>query len=204
MSVSITAPELPGLEAAPGAPPADHLGLEEPDHRLRERVVERGPHRADGGRDARLGQAPRSWRMARHCDPRSECAISPAPFAGWRWWIACSSASSTKPAVAVRLTRPARDATGIGVDDEGCVDEAGPGGDVGEVADPQPVRRGRVELAPHAVQRAGRCRVLGRRLHGLAARAGPRNPIARISRSTVQRATATPSRPSCRQTLRTP
>ena len=35
-------------------------------------------------------------------------------------------------------------------------------------------------------------------------RTTPRSPMARISRSTVQRATATPSRRSCRQTLRTP
>jgi hypothetical protein len=97
-----------------------------------------------------------------------ECATSPAPFSGRRWWIACSSASSTKPAVAVRLTRLARDAPRVGVDDEGCVGEARPGRHVGEVADPKHVRRGRVELPVHAIQRARRGRVLDRRLHRLA------------------------------------
>ena len=52
--------------------------------------------------------------------------------------MACSRAPATKPAVAVRLTRPARDATGMGVDDKGDVDEAGPGGDV----EPAPAKAG--------------------------------------------------------------
>jgi hypothetical protein len=63
---------------------------------------------------------------------------------------------------------PADDPSGVGVDDEGDVGEAGPGGDIGEVADPKPIRRGRMELAVHSVQRARRGRVLDRRLHGLA------------------------------------
>jgi hypothetical protein len=36
---------------------------------------------------------------------------------------------------------PADDAAGIGINDKGHVDEAGPGRDIGEVGDPQSVRR---------------------------------------------------------------
>ena len=42
-------------EAAPRTAAADHLGLEEPDHRLGRRAVERVPDRAHGGFDAGLG-----------------------------------------------------------------------------------------------------------------------------------------------------
>ena len=49
---------------------------------------------------------------------------------------------------------PANDAPGIGVDDESEVDEAGPGADIGEVRQPEPVRRRRMELAVHMIERA--------------------------------------------------
>ncbi len=52
-----------------------------------------------------------------------------------------------------RSTHPPSDNPGgEGVDDEGHVDEALPGGDIGEVLNPQPVRRMSLELAVHAVQ----------------------------------------------------
>ena len=57
---------------------------------------------------------------------------------------------------------PAHDAAGIGVDDEGDIDEASPGGDISEVADPQHVRCRNTELAVHLVQRA-RCLLVGDR-----------------------------------------
>ena len=44
------------------------------------------------------------------------------------------------------LTPPADDTAGVGVDDEGHVDEARPGRDIGEVGEPEHVRRRRVEL----------------------------------------------------------
>jgi hypothetical protein len=50
---------------------------------------------------------------------------------------------------------PADDASGVGVDHEGDVDEAGPGGDVGEVGDPERVRPRRLELPVHPVERTG-------------------------------------------------
>jgi hypothetical protein len=52
---------------------------------------------------------------------------------------------------------PADDPPGIGVDDEGDIDEARPGGDIGEVGDPQPVRRRRPE-SPGSPGRADRAR----------------------------------------------
>ncbi len=64
---------------------------------------------------------------------------------------------------------PAHDAAGLGIDDEGNVNEAGPGRDVGEVRDPQHVRLRRPELAVHVIQRARRGLVADRRAHRLAA-----------------------------------
>src|SRR5579863_2261488 len=63
---------------------------------------------------------------------------------------------------------PADDPPGERVDDEGDIDEAGPGGDIGEVADPQRVRPRRLELALDLVERTRRRAVADRRLHPLA------------------------------------
>ncbi len=46
---------------------------------------------------------------------------------------------------------PADDAAGEGVDDERHVDETLPGGDIGEIRNPEPVRRSGFELALYAV-----------------------------------------------------
>ena len=54
---------------------------------------------------------------------------------------------------------PADDASGIGVDDEGNIDEALPGRDVGEVRQPQRVRARCVELPVYPVERTGCCRI---------------------------------------------
>lgn len=64
---------------------------------------------------------------------------------------------------------PADDAAGIGVDDKGDIDEAGPGRDVGEVGDPQHVRRRGIELAIDVTQRARRALVAERGADRLAA-----------------------------------
>jgi hypothetical protein len=47
---------------------------------------------------------------------------------------------------------PAHDPAGIGVDDEGDVDEAGPGRDIGEVGEPKDVWPWRLELAVNVIQ----------------------------------------------------
>ena len=86
------------LEAAPGAAPADRLGLEEPDHGLGRRGVERAPRPAPPDLRPPQGATPASARRSAHRrargrpppvrarDPR------PAPVGGRRGWGACSSA----------------------------------------------------------------------------------------------------------------
>ena len=54
---------------------------------------------------------------------------------------------------------PADNAAGEHIDHEGDVDKACPGRYVGEVADPEPVRRRSLEVAVHMVERARRCLV---------------------------------------------
>lgn len=50
---------------------------------------------------------------------------------------------------------PADDPAGIAVNDEGHVDEADPGRDIGEVREPQPVQRRGMELAVDLIERTG-------------------------------------------------
>jgi len=47
---------------------------------------------------------------------------------------------------------PANDPAGVGIDDESHIHKAPPGGDVGEIADPEHVGCGNTELAVHLVQ----------------------------------------------------
>lgn len=106
---------------------------------------------------------------------------------------------------------PADDPAGIGVDDEGDVDEPRLSRDV----EPAPAKAG-VKSDTHSMFDAGarNCRFTRSSGHGEAlsltvvrtslSRITPARPIARIRRATVQRATSNPSRRSCRQTLRTP
>ena len=107
----------------------------------------------------------------------------------------------------VRVRRPAGspadDPSSIGVDDEGDIDEAGPGRDVGEVRDPERIRPWRMELPVDMIQRQDAALSLIVVRTGLP-RITPAKPRSRISRSTVQRAMPCPSRCICRQTLRTP
>ena len=51
---------------------------------------------------------------------------------------------------------PADDPAGIGVDDEGDVDEAGPGRHIGEVGEPEHVRARRMELTVDVIEGARR------------------------------------------------
>ena len=52
-----------------------------------------------------------------------------------------------EPCMSTARHTPADDAAGVGVDDEGDVNEAGPGRDIGEVGDPERIRPRRLELA---------------------------------------------------------
>ncbi len=100
---------------------------------------------------------------------------------------------------------PADQPARVAVDDEGGVAKPRPGPHIGQIRHPQGVGPGRRELPVDQVSGPLGLRVAGGGPLGLAAdhalEAEPRSPI---SRSTVQRATWTPSRWSCRQTLRAP
>jgi len=98
---------------------------------------------------------------------------------------------------------PADDAPGKSVGDKGDIDEASPCRAVGKVGYPQGIRARCRELPIDAIERTRGRRIANGGPDRLA-RTTPCKPIARIRRATVQRATAIPSRPSCRQTLRTP
>jgi hypothetical protein len=98
---------------------------------------------------------------------------------------------------------PADDPAGIGVDDEGDIDEARPGRDIGEVGDPQHVRRRGMELAIDVIERA-RCRLVAHRRADRLAADDAFEAHGLHQAATVQRATSKPSRCNCRQTLRTP
>lgn len=80
---------------------------------------------------------------------------------------------------------PADDPAGVDVDDEGDVDEAGPGRHVGEVGQPQDVRPGRLELAVDVIQRTRRGLVVDRGRDGFA----PDHPLqAHLPRQSRDRA----------------
>src|ERR1051325_6484277 len=104
-----------------------------------------------------------------YCTPRSLWWTRPPPRTGRRSCRACSSASSTKPACAVRETRQPEPVLGRAkpdpwdtprkdVDDEGDIDETGPRRDVGKIGHPQGVRTRCFELPIDAIKRTrGRC-----------------------------------------------
>lgn len=64
---------------------------------------------------------------------------------------------------------PAHNSAGIGIDDEGDVDEADPGRDIGEVGESEDVWPRRLELVADVIQRAWRSLVADRGFDGLAA-----------------------------------
>ena len=88
---------------------------------------------------------------------------------------------------------PTDDPSGIGVDDEGDIDEAGPGRDIGKIREPQTVWSGSMELSVHVIQRT-ESRLVADRCPQRLPRIAPRRPIFRINRATVQRAALKPSR----------
>ena len=98
---------------------------------------------------------------------------------------------------------PTDDPPGVSVDDEGDIDEAGPGRDIGKVGQPQAVWSGSAELSVHVIQRTESRLVADRCLQRFAPNRPPKAHIPH-HRATVQRAALKPSRCNCRQTLRTP
>src|SRR5215211_7298366 len=107
--------------------------------------------------------------MLVYWEPRSVCAISPAP--GCRKPFASSSASRASVGAQVGRELPADDPPAVAVEDEGEVDEAAPGAQVGDVADPRLVRPRRDEVALQQVTRPLERRLVGDRRPALLAAA---------------------------------
>ena len=119
--------------------------------------------------------------------------------------MACSRASSTKSVASDEETAPPDDPPREDVDDECDVDEATPRGHVREVRDPELIRPRRRKLTIDQIRRPRRPPRPLASWSSTPGRDSPRGrPIARIKRSTVQRARPWPSRRSCLHTFRGP
>ena len=180
------------LEAAPGPAPADRLGLEEPDHGLGRRGVERAPRPAPpdlrpptcahAGRDAGLGEALRVPDGAVPAAPRPSARPAPRARRGparvggllERAQPEARGGAAARPPGPRCAARRRRSQRPCGQSPAGPPRGACPRGGGGEVADPPPVRRGRGQRAPRAVRRARCGRVPDRRPHGPPARPAPR------------------------------
>ena len=184
--------ELHRLEAAPGAPPTDRLGLEEADDRLRQRVVEGvpRPEPTEGSMPASARRPGRAgWQDAATRGPSARSARHPWR-AGAGGWLAPARPRRSPPWPS-GSPRLARDAPRVGVD-ERASSAIGPRTTASatwakpchvaarvEVAHPGPVRGGRGKLPPHPVERARCSRVLDRPRSCLAPR--PAQPPAPAS-----------------------
>jgi hypothetical protein len=115
----------------------------------------------------------------------------------------CGGWNMRPTAQVVEVPRPAHSSYFRGVDDERDVGKPRPSRDVGQVGHPQPIGCRRSEPAPHEVSRPWRSRVGDSGALGLAP-GGAGQAESHISRSTVQRATAMPSRLSASHTLGAP
>ena len=176
--------ELDGFEISPWPTPMDHLGLVETVDGFGESIV-------IGISDAADRRLHASFSQALGVFDRDVLA---APVA-----MVHEPAAMNRPSIMQRLFQriehearmrragspPTNDPAGIGVDDEGNVDEAGPGRDIGEVREPEDVRPWRLKLAVDVIQRAWRGLVAGRGFDGFAAD-DPLKAHVRISRDTVQ------------------
>src|SRR3954447_23443018 len=150
----------------------DHLGLVEAVDRLRERIVKTVADAADRGLDARrsqaLGVANRDILHPPIAMVHETATLDgPARVQGLLERVE-HEAGVRRPA-----HPPADDATGIGIDHEGHVDEARPGRHVGEVGDPEHVRARGLELPVDAIEWARRGLVADRGPHRLA----PHGPL---------------------------
>ncbi len=126
---------LDGFEVAPGATSVDHFGLVEAVDGLGQSVVVTVADRADGWFDAGFGEA---LAVA----DRDVLAASVA--------VMNQAGLSNRPAILESLLQgiqdkvcmggagdpPSDDPPGEGVDHEGHVDKASPGGDIGEIRNP--------------------------------------------------------------------
>ncbi len=161
----------------PWTAPMDHLGLEQAVDRLGEGIVIGVAHAADRGLDAGLGEP---VRVAQREVLRSPIRVVHEPVIPDGTALVQGLLQGVQHEARVSGSRhpPADDPPGKGVDHECHVDEARPGRDVGEVADPQRVGPRRPELAVDMVQRAD-----GRRVGdgGANLSAPHHDPVARTS-----------------------
>lgn len=179
----------------------DYVSLEETVDRLGQGIVVALADASDGGLDTGLGQA---LGVADADVLRSTVGMTNKAIARLGSPIVKRLLQGVEDEVSVGRPRhaPADNPAGKGVDDERGIEEAAPRGDIGEVADPQSVLPGRLELPVYSVERTGRGFVADFCLTGMP-RTTPFMPMPLISRATVQRATSMPSRFIWRQTLRT-
>src|SRR3954449_9157123 len=194
--------ELDRFEAAPGAAPMDQLGFVEAVDGFGEGVIvaitDAANRRLDARRGKPLGILDRDvLHTAIAVMDEAAAPDGPARVQGLLQRV------EHEASVSRAGDAPADDAPREDVDDEGDIDETGPRRDVGKVGHPQGVRTRRFELPIDAIERTRGGRIADM-VRTLLPRTTPCRPIVRIRRATVQRATAVPSRRSCRQTLRTP
>ena len=152
--------ELDCLEGSPRPTAMDYLGLEQTVDRLGQGVVLAVPDATDRGLDACLRQ-PLRVAQSKILAPPVAMVHEPAALNRTAFVQGLFQRVEHEGGVSRAGDPPADDAPGIGIDHEGHVDKAGPGRDVGEVADSQGVGTRRLELAVHPVERAGRDRVWG-------------------------------------------
>ncbi len=172
--------ELDGVDAAPGAAVTDHLAFKSV-HRLGQGVVI-GVGDAFGVPD---GSALRSAIAVCHHMFHGVIAGLSGPDGG--------SNASGPVAWSRGADAPARDAAGVGIGHQRHLKPIRPGAHVGDVGRPQAVRDQRGESSLHQVSGPlrGRSATVVRLVMP---RRTPTTPAARISRSTVHRATVMPSR----------
>jgi hypothetical protein len=173
-----------------GPPPVDEFGLVEAVDRLGAGVVVRVADAADGRDEARLDQTLGV--------PDGD--VLDAPIAVVDEAAAANGRSimqdlieriENEAGVGGSRNPPADARPSKGVDDEGDIDEARPGGDIRKVADPRRVWLRRLELPLHPVERQDAelsLIVVFTRLP----RTAPCRPMQRIRRATAQRATCSP------------
>ncbi len=160
------------LTGPPRPTSVDHLGLVEAVDRLRERIVKTVADAADRGLDARrsqaLGVANRDILHPPIAMVHETATLDRPPRVQGLLKRVEHEAGVRRPA-----HPPADDATGIGIDHEGHVDEARPGRHVGEVRDPEQVWTRCLELPVDAIEWARRGLVADRGPHRLA----PHSPL---------------------------
>ena len=147
--------EFDRLEAAPGSPPVDQLGLVEAVDGLGQRVVVGIADAADRGLDASLGQtlgvADRDVLNAPIAMVNEPAAYRPPIMEGLHQGV------EHKVGVGHPGHFPADDPAGESIDDKGDINEPAPGRDIGKVGNPQGIGPGCLELAIDPILRTG-CR----------------------------------------------